>query len=252
MPTQNNIYYFSFVPTNPRSIPVVLLHGVGGTHLSWPPELRRLGRYRTFSIDLPGHGKSGSHGEQDITTYAQRVSEWMHSIKLPRAVIIGHSMGGGIALEIAHKYPNRVIGLGLISTGARLTVNPGLLENSANPSAYPTVVDNIISWSFSQNASPRIVEIIRKRFLEERQSVLSGDLQACNQFDITTHLPAISIPTIVICGENDRMTPHRLSQLLTSKMQKASLSIIPEAGHMVILENPSAVRGALISFLDSI
>ncbi len=250
MPIAANIYYYAFESEKSKNPPVVLLHGAGGNYLSWPPEVRRLAGCNVYSVDLPGHGKSNGPGEQTIEAYVQHIFTWMQAANLPRAIVIGHSMGGAIAMALRIQYPAQVIGLGLIGTGARLPVNPTLLEDVASPVAFQSTLKTITKWSFSKEASPKLVDQVSKRLAIVRPSVLHGDFLACSHFDLVGKLGQIICPTLVICGDKDKMTPLRYSQLLANRIPPAQLSIIPDAGHMVMLEKPQAVANALLGFID--
>jgi pimeloyl-ACP methyl ester carboxylesterase len=253
MPVQANIYYHIYERNiaEPRP-PVVLIHGAGGNHLYWPSEIRRLAGHRIYAVDLPGHGKSPGIGKQSIPAYCSAILTWMGSIKIHNAVMIGHSMGAAIALTLALLHPEHVLGLGLIGAGARLSVNPILLENSSNPTTFASAVASIISLSFGPDTPDRLVELATQRMRETRPSVLHGDFLACNAFDVTDRLSKILTPTLVLCGDQDKMTPPRLSQYLHSSIPGSQISIIRNAGHMVMLEKPAEVLGALNSFLDEI
>ena len=252
MPEKSQIYYHLSNSGNNNLLPVVLIHGAGGNHLFWPSEIRRMSGFRIFAPDLPGHGRSKGHGLQDVHKYAEKIQDWMDSIKLNRAVFIGHSMGGAIALTLAHESPNQVLGLGLISTGARLRVHPKLLENSKIPQSFPTAVSSIVKDSFSSHASPRLVILSQKRMKEIRPSVLYGDLLACDRFDLIDSISQIKSPTLVVCGQDDQMTPPRYSHFLVDQIQDSELQIIPDAGHMVMLEQPQLVEDILKAFLNHI
>jgi pimeloyl-ACP methyl ester carboxylesterase len=252
MPIAANTYYNQSKVEAGSKLPVVLIHGAGGSHLYWPPEIRRLSEFRIYALDLPGHGKSGSHGLQEITSYAEYILKWMSKLGIHRAVFIGHSMGGAIALTLAVNHAEHVLGLGLISTGARLRVNREVLNNSANPQTYPSAISFIVSKSFSKNANPRMVALAKKRLSETRPSVLHGDFIACNNFDVMESLAGIKVPTLVVCGQEDEMTPLRYSQFLSNSIPDAELYVIPGAGHMVMLERPQKVADAVKVFLSGI
>ena len=129
MPVSADLYYHFYEGSNEGQRPsVILIHGAGGNHLYWPSEIRRLPGYRVFALDLPGHGKSGGRGQQSISTYAEVVLEWLESVGIHSAVFVGHSMGGAIAMTLALDHPEHVLGLGLVSAGARLRVAPAFLE----------------------------------------------------------------------------------------------------------------------------
>jgi pimeloyl-ACP methyl ester carboxylesterase len=245
--------YYHFNQGVETSLPVVLLHGAGGMHLHWTPEMRRLPDCRLYALDLPGHGKSDEVGGlQTIAAYVERIQAWLSAVGLSRAVFIGHSMGGAIALEMALRYPEQVLGLGLVATGARLRVNPELLSNAANPTTFYKAIEMLVSWSFSAHAPSRLVELATKRFGEVRPSVLYGDLLACNAFDVSDSLGQVICPTLCVCGAEDRMTPLRNSQFLVGQIPHAQLLIIPEGGHMLMLEQPLAVAAAFSNFLPTI
>src|SRR5512144_1734171 len=100
MPVAASLYYFSHNEDERSRPPIILIHGAGGTHLSWPPEVRRLPDQRVYAVDLPGHGKSEGIGRQSISAYARNLVAFMDAAKLSKAVIVGHSMGGAVALTL--------------------------------------------------------------------------------------------------------------------------------------------------------
>ena len=147
----------------------------------WPSQLRRLAGYRVYALDLPGHGKSGGVGQQSILAYAQSVASWLEAAGLHRIVVAGHSMGSAIALTLALEIPEKVQGLALIGAGARLRVNPALIDGFSSPTSFLSTVEKTIAWSFSEYAPKRLVELAGKRMAETRQGVLYGDFLACAQ-----------------------------------------------------------------------
>jgi pimeloyl-ACP methyl ester carboxylesterase len=221
--------------------------------LYWPPEIRRLPGYCVYAIDLPGHGKSAVVGGlQNIDDYAHQLVEWLEAVQVRRAVLVGHSMGSAIAMSAAIHHPSDVVGLGLVSSGARLRVNPELLNFASDQTTFMKAVDMLVACSYSENASPHLVELVTRRLLETRQSVFWGDLQACNRFDVMDKLDTISQPTLVACGAEDQMTPIRYAQYLANSIPHAQLTIIPNAGHMVMLEQPSMLAASLLSFAQGV
>lgn len=253
MPVSAGIYYFLSPHSQAETVPLVLLHGAGGSHLSWPAEIRRLSDQQVFALDLPGHGKSQEReGQQTIGRYAELVLDWLDALKLNRAVFVGHSMGSAVALALAIHHPGRVLGIGLLGSGVRLRVHPELLSAASSPTSYLKAVKKVVSWSFSPKASPRLVELAGKRMAETRQSVLYGDLLACNTFDVSGQVTRLHKPALVMCGIDDQMTPLRYSQYLADAIPAARLQLFPDAGHMLMLEQPQPVAAALISWLKTI
>lgn len=252
MPTAAGMFYFKSkqgVKTKPA---IVLIHGAGGDHLHWPYNLRRLGEYRVFAPDLPGHGKSPGIGEQSIQGYAEAIVRWLDEIGIAWAVFVGHSMGGAIAQTLALEYPEYVTGLALVSTGARLRVNAELLELLSVPASAETAINQIVKWSYSKNANKSLVKQVKKRLLETRPTVTHGDFVACNKFDAGERLREIKAPTSVVCGTEDKMTPPALSEELAAGIPNAALTLVPGAGHMVMLEKPDAVAKVVWEYLGKL
>jgi len=253
MPVSAGIYYFLSQNILPDGLPLVLLHGAGGNHLSWPSDVRRLAGHWVYALDLPGHGKSQeSGGQQTIGGYTRCVLDWLDALKLHRAVFVGHSMGSAVALTLAIYHPERVLGVGLLGSGVRLRVNPELLSAAASPTSYQQALERVMHGSFSPKTSPHLVELVRKRMAETRQSVFYGDLVACNAFDVSERITRVRQPALVMCGIDDLMTPLRYAQYLADAIPSARLQLVPHAGHMLMLEQPQAVAAALGAWLKTI
>ena len=249
MPKAGEVYYFASKTNRGGNPVVVLLHGAGGNHLHWPHNLRRLTNFQVYAPDLPGHGKSGGLGHQSIKAYADEIAAWMDLMKIKEAFIGGHSMGGAIAQMLAVSYPKKVRGLILVATGPRLNVNQNLLFKLSTPSSTPAAIDDILKWSWMPGTEQKLLDKIRQQMMETRSAVLYGDYLACNNFDLTASLKKIRMPTLVIAGENDKMTPLDLNRQLDAGIKKSRISIIPNAGHMVMLEKPDSVAKEAAAFL---
>jgi pimeloyl-ACP methyl ester carboxylesterase len=253
MPIVSDIYYHVYEGCEVgKRPPLILIHGAGGTHLYWPSQVRRLPGYRIYAVDLPGHGKSLGRGRQSIDAYVETIVNWLEAIGLHSAVFVGHSMGSAIALKLALDYQQHVLGLVLVGSGPRLKVSPELLETTRSKTTFHNAVEKIVTWSFAEDAPENLTQLAAKRMAEVRPSVLYGDFLACNAFDIGERLDKIHQPTMLVCGETDKMTPLRYSRFMADCIRSARLEIIPGAGHMVMLERPQAVAAALIDFLEGI
>ena len=232
--------------------PLVLIHGAGGDHLSWPPEIRRLPDYRVITLDLPGHGKTEGPGRQSVQDYARDVVNFMDIVGLSRAVFVGHAMGGAISLALALDFPKRVAGIGLISTGPSLPIPSLVLENAANLSTLPLAIKSLQDKSLGSQTSENLKGIIFKRLTETRQTLLLDDLLACDRFDLSNCLNAIKVPVLVVCGIEDRLTPLRFSEILSREIPGAALQTIEGAGHMLVLEQPGRLAKLISVFLATI
>lgn len=248
MPTAAGLYY-AVQEREAGRYPLVLIHGAGGSHLHWPAEIRRLPGHTVYAIDLPGHGKSEGLAQHAVDGFATHLLAFLNALRIAKAVLVGHSMGGAISLYNAIHHSERMAGLVLVGSGARLRVLPEILENSASAMTYPNVVEMIIHQSYGPTAAPRLLELGRQGLLDTRPTVLHGDYLACDRFDVMDQVENISAPTLILCGTEDNMTPPRYAQYLANKIPNASLTLIPEAGHMLMLEQPEAVAQALLKFV---
>jgi pimeloyl-ACP methyl ester carboxylesterase len=230
--------------------PVVLIHGAGGSHLSWPVQLRRMAGQRVLALDLPGHGKSGGFAQQSIPAYADRLHEFLSGLGLPEAVLVGHSMGGAIALTVALKYPQHVTGLGLISSGAYLGVDAAMVEALSNPVTVEMGIARLQQLSFSPSTPPALAEAAMRAVRQSRPSLLLADWLACQAFDLRELAHQVRAPAWVVCGADDRMTPPAYSHFLAARLPGAQVTILPGAGHMAPLEQPEALASGLDEFLS--
>jgi pimeloyl-ACP methyl ester carboxylesterase len=254
MPEEELIYYqcHSGGSSCLEHPPLVLIHGAGGSHLHWPPELRRMADEVVYSLDLPGHGRSGGDPEVSIEGYEHRLMIWMDQLDLESAVLVGHSMGGAIAMTIALEAPQRVQGLILVGSGARLRVHPQILALTEDKNLYPQAAALVTQWAFSEHASERMMELAQKRMAEVPASVVHADFVACDHFDIMERLGEITAPTLVLCGDQDQLTPMKYSKYLAETMPHARLVVIETAGHMVMLERPLEIVEHIRIFLQEI
>lgn len=240
------LFYTENRPTAQARPTLVLIHGAGGTHLHWPPQLRHMPEARVIAPDLPGHGQSG--GEADtIEEKAAAVIEWLDALNVERAVIGGHSMGGAIALTLALTHPARVAGLVLAGTGARLRVAPALLAQVQ--ADFAGAVSGIIQNVFAPSAPPALTRAAHARMLEINPRVLLNDWRACDAFDVRARLGEITAPALVLCGTEDQMTPEKHARFLADALPHAEFKLFPGAGHMLPLEQPEAVTEAVRDFL---
>jgi pimeloyl-ACP methyl ester carboxylesterase len=231
---------------------LVLLHGAGGSRLNWPPELRRLGQARlpgatVYTLDLPGHGHSNGKGRDAIADYATDVAAFFDAAGIVRAVVVGHSMGGAIALAMALDFPERMAGLVLIATGARLRVAPAILERI--PTDFEAALDIITRYAWAPDVSLELVGLGRERLREAGPDVLLGDLIACDRFDVMERLGEVDVPTLVVAGSADRLAPVKYARYLAECISGAQIAIVEGAGHMVMLERPAEVADAVYKFL---
>ncbi len=225
---------------------LLFIHGAGGDHTIWGEQLRDLAKdFSAAALDLNGHGRSPAREGEGLQTYVEDVLAVLQTLSEP-TVVIGHSMGGAIALLVALQRPENLVGLGLIGTGARLKVHPQILELCQTD--FEGAVELVVSWAFADQADPALTDKAREQMRRTGQDALYRDFASCNTFDIKDRLSEIAVPALVLCGNEDKLTPVKYSAYLQQNMPNAQLKIIEGAGHMVMLEQPQRVNQALREF----
>ncbi len=227
---------------------LVFIHSAGGSHQLWLYQLRGLPQVSSYALDLPGHGHSTGQGQDSIAAYTDWLVAFLDAAGLEQAVLVGHSMGGAIALDTALRYPERVAGLCLMATGARLRVAPAVLDGLRHD--LPATVHLLAKWCYSPQASPEMIRLGEQQITATSPNVLYNDFSACNAFDVTGRLREIVAPTIVVCGTEDQMTLPKYAAYLCDNIPGAALHLIEGAGHMVMLEKPEEVTAILAKGLQ--
>ncbi len=232
-------------------VPVVFVHGAGDSHLSWNGQLAALADVaRTYALDLPGHGRSTGAGRRSIYDYAVAVCEFMDKLGLERAVVVGVSMGGAIAQTIGLEFPDRVLGLGLLGTGARLRVAPAFLEGLRNN--FTETAHILVEYYYDAGASEEMKQRSEQQLLHSGPRVVYDDYVACDGFSVITRIGQVRAPTLILCGSADRMTPVKYSQYLAAQIPNAELKIIVGAGHMVMIQASEEVNRALHEWITEL
>ena len=231
-----------------RRSSLLLIHGAGGSHLDWPPELRSMDGRDVYALDLPGHGRSAPPGCSTIADYADIVTSFIKAIAVQRITLVGHSMGGAIVQTIGLHPPPPVTGLVLLGSGARLRVAPAILEGIVPD--FDNTAGLITDLAWSENTPVELRQLAKRRLLESDPTTMYGDFLACNDFDLMNALNEIRLPTLVIVGSLDRLTPQKYSIFLAERILHARLQVVEGAGHMVMLERPSEVAGAMKAFIN--
>ena len=252
-----------------RGEPIVLLHGFTGSARSWDGVMGQLGRhYRVIAIDLPGHGNSDS--PTDVERYRmQRVtddlSHLLSHLGITDAHWLGYSMGGRLVLYITLTYPERVRSAILVSASPGLT-NPAerqerrqadeTLANRIETQGVPAFVDE---WERQPVlAHDRLPEkdrqTLRRRRLQNNALGLANSLRGMGtgvQPSLWSGLGQIERPVLLLAGECD-VKFATINRQMAARIPSARLHLLPEAGHMLYLEQPAAFGAAVQGFLSGI
>jgi len=226
---------------------IVYVHGAGGSHLNWPAEMRRLPGASVYALDLPGHGRSTGTGRRTIGEYVAVLVSFLDTLGLADAVIVGHSMGGAVALETALSHPERIRGLVLIGSGARLRVAPAILQGIQED--FEGTVKLFGEWVYGPDVPDDLKRQGQQLMAETSPKVMYGDFLACDAFDVMARLGEIHTPTLAITGTLDRLTPVKYATFVTQNIPGAQLVLVENAGHMVMVERPRKVSEAVARFV---
>jgi len=256
-------------PFDPARPTVVFLHGAQHDHSVWILQSRYLAHhgYSVLALDLPGHMRSEGPALETVELIADRVAGALRAAKVGRMIVVGHSMGSLIALEIARRLPAAVHGAVLVSTAFPMRVAEPLLNATREAPAEAMEMINVWSHSASiagfdrkpSNPAPgfsnawqnlRLMERIARRNGGE---VLSTDFAACSRYAAGLEAAAaLQCPVLFVLGAADVMTPPRAAKALIDACRDAQVVALPHAGHSLMAENPDGVREAVARFAQRV
>ncbi|MGD0453559.1 MAG: alpha/beta hydrolase [Solirubrobacteraceae bacterium] len=254
------------------SQPLVFVHGLSGCWANWLEQLPALAaEHRVITLDLPGFGYSPMPAEQiSISGYARLLDRLLGELEIDAAAVVGNSMGGFIAAELAIAFPQRVERLVLISAaGISTTGHPGSLRAVPVIRRLETVLSASGAWVASKSETVARRARLREALLNVvtrhpsrlpaalaaeqlrgagKPGFLQG-LQAVLDYDIRERLPEIACPTLIVWGDGDRLIPVRDADVFAELIPDSRKVIFEDTGHMAMLERPAAFNALLKDFL---
>ncbi len=226
-------------------IPVLFCHGSGGSSSHWKFQKRLSDRIRSIAVDLPGHGQSGGVAENNVSSYREVLKTLVTRKNLEPLFLVGHSLGGAIILDYARLYPGDLRGIILVATGARLRVMPAILDCFRKKEVFP----EMLSYIYSENAAPSLLEEARREMDETSPGVFFADFTACDSFDLMDKLHLIEVPAMILVGREDLLTPVKYSVFLKDNLPDAELVVLEDTGHMIMLEQPKKINRHIRDFV---
>jgi pimeloyl-ACP methyl ester carboxylesterase len=252
MPLAAGMYYSRFNGGVSSKKPVVLIHGAGHSHLIWPASMRRLSGRIVLALDLPGHGRSIGVALQSVEAICAVLVEFLAELGLYQAVIVGHALGGAVALQMGLDYPQHTSALGIISSGASFDVSADLLHYLSGVNTHDAAMQFIQKRAFAASSSQTLVRRGMVALSAVRPSVVCADWTACAQFDLRKRLGEIQAPAYIACGQEDQLASPGGSRFLAVELPQARLDLLPGAGHMLPIEQPEALTKGLREFLNEL
>ena len=240
---------------------ILFVHGAGMDHSVWALQSRYLAHHGhgVLAVDLPGHGRSKGAAKRSVEELADWLLALLAAAGVAKAALVGHSMGSLIALETAHKAPDRVSKLALLGSTFPMKVSDALLDTSRDNEPAAIDMVNIFSHStMSQKPScpgPGFSVMGGARRLMQRMSQLNPaqlfhtDFYACNAYaNGEAAAKSVNCPALFVFGAKDVMTSPKSAKGLLAAIPQAR-SVTVDAGHAMMQEQPDAVLDALIAFL---
>lgn len=235
-----------------------LCHGFTTTGAFWREQIDAFSKtHRLVIIDLPGHGTSPHPQERDYTmeAFVNDIELVFQTLHITDAVLIGLSMGGTIAQGFALRNPELLRALVLVGAtphglGPDVRVDNVLkaIEELGVEQASQAVIDR----SFGAMASKQLVDFARNEVIQTPAFVARKAIASLNAADSRSHLGLLKLPALVVCGEEDRITPPAESRALAQGLPHAELLWIPQAAHFPMLEQPAAFNEGLRRFIDKL
>lgn len=239
---------------DPAKESVIFIHGSGMDHTVWTLAARHFARHgrNVVAVDLPGHGRSQGKLRPSIEAMSDWLLALMDALGIEQAALAGHSLGSLVAMDSAARYGERVRGIALVGTTAPMPVSDAILE-AARENDH-AAFDMLTQWGYSKrhlyggNRNSGIWMVGNTLRLYERSApgVLFNDMNACNNYIVgLERAHQVQCKTVMILGEEDRLTPTRGTGPLQQALAHADVVVLPGAGHTIMAEEPNALLDAL-------
>jgi len=241
-------------PFDPAQPAIVFIHGASFDHTAWKLQTRYFAwhDHGVLALDLPGHGRSEGPMLESIEEMADWVVRVLDAAGVEQAALVGHSMGGLVALDAAARHPTRVRALALLGCAYPMRVNPDLLE-AARQNQH-VAMDLTNTWGYGPQAQTGVHRVpglwmmrTGLRTLEQAgDGVLHNDMRACDSYRAAEErAPDIACPTRFILGDRDLMTPVKAARALAARIDGAEVVVLAGTGHIMMEEAPDATLDAL-------
>ena len=245
-----------------RGLPLVLLHGFPLDNRIWRKQREALAdSFHVITPDLRGFGKSQSNESFTMKSLADDVHAFLAEIGALPCVLGGLSMGGYVALEYVKKYPTDLRGLVLIDTRAEGDSAEGKqarmkMADLAKEKGSPAVAEQMMPKMLAADSLKGKDDVVRelKQIMEScpATTIVNALMAMRDRADHAENLASIAVPTLIIVGEQDAITPPAMSQKMQEAIANSQLVTIPGAGHMTPMEQPDAVNEAIHAFITSL
>jgi len=261
--TEVNNFIISYNDVGEESIPVIFLHGFPFDKSMWKGQLDSLkASNRTIACDIRGFGKStDGNSLLSIDLFSEDLIAFMDKLNIEKAIVCGLSMGGFIALNAVKRFPERFEALILCDTQciadtAEVKENRYKAIEQINQDGTAEFNEKFIKNVFHPNSLTNKTELVENLssivYTNSKEIITSGITALAERSETCSSLSAIRIPTLIICGREDAVTPLVQSEFMHEHIEGSSLKIIDNAGHVSNLEQPEEFNKCLLNFLNSL
>lgn len=254
---------FVYTSGNENNKAIIFVHGFPYDHMMWKEQIKELSpNYYCVAYDIRGLGQSpAGDGQFTMESFVDDLESVIDDLKLDNPILCGLSMGGYISLRALERIPDKFSAAILCDTKSEADNNEGKLKRAAgikrinNEGLAPFAKDfitNCFGDYFKQNKKEELDKIIETSSQYDPAGVKGCLLAMLGRTDTTANLEKINIPTLLICGEQDTLTPPAVMKEMLKKIKNAEYVEVKNAGHMTPIENPEEVNAALRMFLTDL
>ena len=243
--------------------PIIFIHGFPYDHTMWEKQTDQLSNnYFCISYDIRGLGESmAGNGQYTMESFVDDLEMVMNELELTKPVLCGLSMGGYISLRAIERMEEKFSALVLCDTKSEADDNAGKLKRAAaikriNEEGLSGYVSDFVSMcfgdEFKQKHKTHFESIIEKSIMYDPIGVKGSLLAMISRTDTMDYLEKIKIPTLLICGEQDALTPPDVMKKLSEKIKKSTYVEIKNSGHMSPIEQPKVVTETIQEFIEKL
>lgn len=230
---------------------LVFIHGAVGDSRLFRNQLRHFGKdYRTLAIDLPGHGRSEMKGLPSIEDFTLSINRVLQEENIGSYILLGHSMGGGICLELYGSESINPRAMVLISTAPVLPVSRDLIE-ILDSDDMNSLAEMLVRQVFTKKVDI-LTGFARKVYAEMGVSTIKNDISICQEMDYKKVLGRISVPVLLVANRGDNIVPYMNTASMMDTIPDSRLVIYDEDGHVPFFENDKTFNKTLDEFIGFI